>query len=381
MCHTEIPQAVQSVVHPNVEVMRDDKPGVIVHAADRENTPELGPAETPAAVPSLVQSGAEVMRDDEPGVILHVANTKFTLGLKDNEPSVVAHATDRKDMRKIFLSIPKDILDKINQYLPYRTQIDFNRSPINLLSKLHNGWKKFTVVQKIVTLSPNLVELNLRAHLKLQPHLWEYLDIRALIEVKATLQDLNLSGCRKLFPLFGRVDSPEYPAVETLIHLTALRKLDLSEQPNMGSCLPKLTILPQLSQLKVSSDFLYFGPKGLNFPSLSCLELDYRGRDHYVEVELITSIFSSCKNLEEIRVQGDNIKVERMLRESESKFLASFTTLKILDLTKVEQLDPKFASIAETCFRRTVDKEISKYPDLKILVPPVPLPKSEVPDT
>lgn len=299
-----------------------------------------------------------------------------------------------------FTKISADILLKMGQFLTEKEQFIFWQSNFAKLSPGHNNYAKEVrehlvnvtcfgcrspKIDKIVSQSPNLVKLDLRCA--------ESFKIRKLLVVKNTLKDLDLSYIKldslwsiKLNSLWPLFEKGEEVVAETLTQLTALTTLNLSglSFDATNNLLPRLTALPKLSELVVSandSNGKWVDQVNLNFASLSslsCLEVNFFDRYGLDCGARIFLLFSRCKELKAIRLVGNSTVIGELLKVN-PEFLSR---IKELDLTKVEFYSFSVMGVDHrSIFRKYVDQVKAEYPKLKILVPPAPLPKSEVPAT
>jgi len=254
----------------------------------------------------------------------------------ESEGRMVADKPSQVPDRKYtpgFVAIPATNVEIINQFLTDKERYFCFARLSHGHGKLSKDYlRKLTTVrlcsmptmssaslEKIVTLSPNLVKLNLADSTSLQT-------ISCLSGVRHSLQDLNLSGCTGLYTFNIR---------DTLQQLTELRKLDIrniawSPVYQTKKFLSRLTALPKLYELKI--DYYPCSIDYMNFPNLLCLELNIIAR---FDDELCQqySEFPSLKKLEILRMKGTALAI-KILLESRYGFLSLFPALKELDLTR-----------------------------------------------
>jgi len=260
-------------------------------------------------------------------------------------------------------------------------------------------------LEKIVTLSPNLVKLNLTGRVALRSiqslsgvkHYlqdlnlseFHYLllnltgsvalrDIQSSSGVKHCLQDLNLSGCNQLVDLG-----------HTLTHLTVLRRLDVSKCFAGGEdeavartafFLTHLTHLPNLCELKIT--FFPTIMRNMNFPNLLCLELDIQTRNptwfHHLQYPKLPRF----EKLEILKINGIPSNIEILFSQN-FQFFSLFPKLKELNVTLENHDYPPHVTVQnEQLYELLIPGRLEVmrllYPDLNILLTET---KSKVPDT
>ncbi len=286
---------------------------------------------------------AEVRCAEETRVVVHVAGRKYTSG---------------------FEKMPLNVLETINKFLTKNDQSVFRIShKQNIFSKMYDDklsriYYRVSISYRFIYQYPNLVQINLGDTDTLN-------DISPLTSLQHSLQDLNLSGCRNLW----------YDSVETLTHLTELRKLDIREtnrNPQLledssmtRKILPRLTALPKLCELKTS--FYLDSIKDMDYPNLLCLELDIKNK--FPNCNHQYSKFSSFKKLETVRVRGLPVHVRTLLNQGD-KILSLLPALKTLELTTVEdRFQPPEDAILEKRLLDCTLKDVKKqYRHLKIIL-------------